>query len=194
MTDPPVFAYVEAVVFWAALIWAFVPEVRHSGLLAGRPENKQDAGTLLLINIASETALFLAFSVAFIPWLTIPFPRLALDLGTILLIAGSLLRRYCFRLLGSYFTPAVRVVSGQPVIEKGPYRWIRHPGYSAGFIMYLGIGLAFGSYLSLIIFGVMIWIVYSRRIKAEERALLDVIGEPYQQYMGRTKRFIPFVI
>ena len=147
-----------------------------------------------LINYASNIALVLAFGTSFIPWLAIPFPRLALYAGTGLLIAGSLLRRYCFRMLGKYFTAAVSVDVGQPVIDKGPYRWIRHPGYTAGFIMYIGIGLAFGSGLSLLIFFLMIWLVYSRRISAEEKALLEVIGEPYRQYMEHTKRFIPFVL
>jgi protein-S-isoprenylcysteine O-methyltransferase Ste14 len=35
--------------------------------------------------------------------------------------------------------------------------------------------------------------VYSRRVKAEEKALLDTIGEPYRAYMARTKRIIPFI-
>jgi protein-S-isoprenylcysteine O-methyltransferase Ste14 len=194
MYEPPVFAYAEAAIFWVAFIWAFLPEIRHSGILTVAPSNAQDAGTLLMINIASDIALFLAFAVAFFPGLVLPYPRLALYAGTALLVAGSLLRRYCFRTLGEYFTAAVTVRLGQPVIDRGPYRWIRHPGYTAGFIMYLGIGLAFGSYLSLMIFFLMIWIVYSRRIRLEEQALLEVIGEPYRRYMARTKRFIPFVV
>lgn len=194
MALPPVFTFTEAILFWIALIWAFMPEIHHSGVLAEASGNRQDAGTLGLINVASNIALIMALSVSFIPWLVILYPRLALYAGTILLIAGSLLRRYCFRVLGKYFTAAITVNAGQPVIDKGPYRWIRHPGYIAGFIMYLGIGLAFGSYLSLIIFFVMIWVVYSRRISAEEKALLEVIGEPYRQYMARIKKFIPFVV
>lgn len=194
MILPPVFAYNEALLFWAVFVWAFIPEIRHSGILAGDPSNRQDAGTLRLINIASDIALALSFAVSFIPWLTIPYPRLALYAGTVLLIAGSLLRRYCFRTLGKYFTATVCVKADQPVIDTGPYRWVRHPGYTAGFIMYLGIGLAFVSGLSLLIFLLMIWFVYSRRISAEEKALLEVIGEPYRIYMENTKRFIPFVV
>jgi protein-S-isoprenylcysteine O-methyltransferase Ste14 len=43
------------------------------------------------------------------------------------------------------------------------------------------------------IFALEIGVVYSRRISAEEKALLATLGEPYRAYMGRTKRFIPFV-
>jgi protein-S-isoprenylcysteine O-methyltransferase Ste14 len=193
MHEPPVFAFAEAALFWVALVWAFLPEIRHSGIVAGAPSNTQDAGTLRLINIGSDIALLLAFALSFLPWLVIPYPRIALYAGTGLLVAGSLLRRYCFRILGKYFTAAVTVSADQPVIDKGPYRWIRHPGYAAGFAMFLGIGLALGNWLSLIIFFLEICYVYSRRVQAEEKALLDTIGEPYHAYMVRTKRFIPFV-
>src|SRR5512136_447974 len=193
MHEPPVFVYDEAILFWIVFVWAFYPEILHSGIVAGAPTNRQDAGTLRLINVGSNIALLLAFVASFLPWLTLPYPRLALDAGIALLAAGSLLRRYCFRILGKYFTPAVTVRVGQPVIDRGPYRWIRHPGYTAGFIMFLGIGLALGNWLGLAIFFLEIGVVYSQRIKAEEKALLDTLGEPYRAYMARTKRFIPFV-
>jgi protein-S-isoprenylcysteine O-methyltransferase Ste14 len=193
MNEPPVFAFAEAALFWVALVWAFLPEIRHSGIVAGAPSSTQDAGTLRLINIGSDVALLLAFALSFLPWLVIPYPRIALYAGTGLLVAGSLLRRYCFRILGKYFTAAVTVSADQPVIDKGPYRWIRHPGYAAGLIMFLGIGLALGNWLSLIIFFIEICYVYGRRVKAEEKALLGTIGEPYRAYMARTKRFIPFI-
>ena len=193
MHEPPVFAYGEAIFFWIVLIWAFYPEILHSGIVAGARSNPQDVGTLRLINVGSNVALLLAFAASFLPWLILPYPRLALGAGIVLLAAGGMLRRLCFRILGEYFTAAVTVRAGQPVIDRGPYRWIRHPGYAAGSIMFLGIGLALGNWLGLAIFFLEIVVVYSQRVKAEEKALLDTLGEPYRAYMARTKRFIPFI-
>jgi len=193
MHEPPVFIYPEAILFWIVFIWSFYLEILHSGIVAGAPSNTQDAGTLRLINIGSDIALFLAFVASFLPWFVISNQRIALYAGTGLLVVGSLFRRYCIRILGKYFTAAVIVSADQPVIENGPYHWIRHPGYTAGFIMYFGIGLALGSWLSLVVFFLEVYFVYSRRVKAEEKALLDTIGEPYRAYMARTKRFIPFI-
>jgi protein-S-isoprenylcysteine O-methyltransferase Ste14 len=190
---PPVFAYDESIIFWIVYFWSFFLEILHSGIIAGDPLNKQDAGTMRLINIGSNISLILAFCLAFLPWFVIPYPRIALDTGTVLLIVGSLLRRYCFRILGEYFTAAVTVTADQPVITRGPYRWIRHPGYTAGFIMFIGIGLALGNWLSLSTLFIVLCFVYSRRIRAEEEALLSIIGEPYRAYMATTKRLIPLI-
>jgi len=52
--------------------------------------------------------------------------------------------------------------------------------------MFLGLGLALGNWLSLIIFLLEICYVYSRRVQAEEKALLGTLGEPYRAYMART--------
>jgi hypothetical protein len=48
-------------------------------------------------------------------------------------------------------------------------------------------------WLSLVILFLMSCYVYGRRVKAEEKALLGTIGEPYRAYMAQTKRFIPFI-
>jgi len=193
MHDPPIFTYPEAIIFWIVFIWIFSLEISHSGMVVGVPSKTQDAGTLRLINIGSSVALFLAFALSFQPWLAIPFSRVSLYIGTGLLIIGSVLRRYCIRILGKYFTEAVTVYPNQPIIQKGPYHWVRHPSYAAGFLLFFGIGFALGSWLSLAVFFLEICLVYSRRVKAEETALLSTLGEPYRAYMAHTKRFIPFI-
>jgi len=37
-------------------------------------------------------------------------------------------------------------------------------------------------------------IAYSYRISVEEQALVAALGEPYKQYMRRTRRIIPFLL
>jgi protein-S-isoprenylcysteine O-methyltransferase Ste14 len=193
MHVPPAFEYDEAILFWGVFVISFSLEIARSGVIAGCPANAQDRGTLRLINLGSDAALLLAFGVSFLPWFAIPLPRLALWIGTVLLVAGAVLRRWCIGILGRYFTAAVTVEPGQPVIQDGPYRLVRHPSYAAGFLMFLGIGIALGSWLAVLVFVVEIVVVYGHRVEAEETALLETIGEPYRSYMGRTKRFIPFV-
>jgi protein-S-isoprenylcysteine O-methyltransferase Ste14 len=85
------------------------------------------------------------------------------------------------------------VVDGQTVIQEGAYRWVRHPSYTGGMLMYLGTGLALTNWLSAVILTAMGAAGYAYRVHVEERALATTLGEQYQDYMRRTKRFLPFV-
>ena len=141
-------------------------------------------------------ALLIAFALAFVKSWAFP-ARLQVPLfavGISLILLGSLLRRYCFRTLGEYFTGDVRARSDQPVITTGPYRLVRHPSYTAGIMMFMGIGLALGSWLSAALVTVAAIATYTYRVTVEERALLDTIGEAYGAYMKDRKRFIPYIV
>ena len=147
-----------------------------------------------LIMLASWLAFPAAFAVA--PWSKFALLNhrvLWFGLGILILLAGSMLRRYCFRTLGRYFTGNVKVEADQPVIEDGLYRFVRHPSYTGGMLMYLGTGLALTNWLSVLILVVMGAATYAYRVRVEEQALGSSIGHPYLEYMRRTKRFIPFI-
>jgi protein-S-isoprenylcysteine O-methyltransferase Ste14 len=154
----------------------------------------QDAGTLRFIIFGQPAAMIAGFAASFSPWGNIPWQDTALIAGTCLLLGGGILRRICFRTLGKHFTGAVIVTPDQPVIDGGPYRLVRHPSYTAGIMMFFGIGIALGNWMSAVILFIIPCIVYTFRVKAEEKALLETIGEPYRTYMVRTKRFIPFLV
>ena len=190
----PVFQYPDGVVFWAVYLWVFAREFAVIRQARRSPAGAQDAGTLRLIMIGQNLALLAATAASFLPWLVIRQALAALIVGTCVLAAGGVARRVCFHMLGEHFTGAVIVRSDQPIIEHGPYRWVRHPSYTAGMLVFLGIGIALGSWLSVAILLVAPALIYLRRVRAEEHAFLETIGEPYRACMARTKRFIPFVV
>jgi protein-S-isoprenylcysteine O-methyltransferase Ste14 len=117
--------------------------------------------------------------------------RLWFSIGIGVLIAGRWLRRHCFRMLGESFTAIVVVKPRQPVVERGAYRWVRHPSYTAGMLMLAGSMLALANWMSVAVVLAGAILAYSYRVHVEERALLQTLGEPYRAYMQRTKRFIP---
>ena len=108
-------------------------------------------------------------------------------------MCGSLLRRHCWRVLGNHFTGDVKAFADQPVIDHGAYRWVRHPSYTGGILMYLGTGLALTNWLSTLIITAAGALGYIYRVRVEEQALQANLGGRYQEYMRRTKRFVPFV-
>lgn len=192
MTPLP-FVWPFALPFWTVHLWAFWPEF---GILrrARRSGNPQDDRSLQVIIIGMWLAFLAAFPLAWVPALQITDHRLAVFLGGVaLLVAGSLLRRHCWRMLGASFTGDVRAQADQEVVTRGAYAILRHPSYTAGIMMNTGVGLALGSWASALILPGVSFAVYAYRMSVEERALLAAIGEPYDRFLRTRKRLIPFV-
>jgi protein-S-isoprenylcysteine O-methyltransferase Ste14 len=131
---------------------------------------------------------------ALLPAAAIPWHRTALFLiGVCLILLGVALRWYSIWTLGGYFTRDVAVSTDQKVVQIGPYRFIRHPAYSGTLLTMAGVGLAMTNWASLIILLVCVVTGHLYRVRVEERALIQTIGQPYLEYMHRTRRFIPLV-
>jgi len=64
-------------------------------------------------------------------------------------VAGWVLALWAMR-VNRFFSSVARIQSdrGQHVITSGPYAFIRHPGYLAGFAMMVASGLSLGSWLA----------------------------------------------
>lgn len=189
-----VFTWPYALLFWAAVFWAFAPEFR----IIARPQEPldapADANSKRLIMVAQPLAMIVAFAVAgAVPAAAMPNPVPLFWVGLCTLVAGSLLRRHCRRMLGENFTGAVIVKPGQQVVERGAYAYVRHPSYTAGAMLFCGMGFALANWISLLTVLASVAAVYAYRVRVEEAALLRVIGEPYERYMTRTKRFVPFL-
>ena len=111
----------------------------------------------------------------------------------VLLWCGVALRLWSFRTLGRYFTFTVQTSADQPVITDGPYRVVRHPSYAGILLAVMGIGLFIGNWLSFAILTAFVTCGVVFRIRVEERALLQELGEPYRAYAAAHKRLVPFV-
>lgn len=196
MTTPLPYTWPYALVFWPVYVWAFFPEfrlIRRSPVTGRAPV--EDRGSLRVLVYAVGFAIAAAFFLASaVPVGLIRTHRVFwFFLGVASLLAGSLLRRHCFRVLGAFFTGAVTVQADHRVIDGGAYRWVRHPSYSAALLLLSGIGLALGTWLGLAVLLISGLAAYTYRARVEERALLVSLGEPYRNFMASRRRFIPFV-
>jgi len=113
--------------------------------------------------------------------------------GLALIAVGIVIRQWSVTVLGSSFTTDVRVRPEQTVVERGPYRWVRHPSYTGLILIFLGIGLALGNWAALAVVVVVPTAGIVIRIGVEERALLDGLGEPYQRFAAGRPRLFPGV-
>ncbi len=78
-------------------------------------------------------------------------------------------------------------------MERGPYRWIRHPSYLGSLVANIGIGMTLTHWLAIFLPALCLGVAYAYRIPIEEQALREGLGAPYREYMRRTWRLVPFV-
>ena len=193
---PLPFTWPALIPFWLAFYWtsiAELPFIRRDRVTAAA---RSDRWSLRVILVAGSIAMFLAFffSTAFRQF-SVVAARIPLYItGIAGIVAAGWLRRHCFRMLGASFTYDVRVHAGQVVVERGAYRFVRHPPYTAGMLLFGGIGAALTNWLSLAISIVLPAFAYAYRIRVEEEALVSTLGSPYVDYMRRTRRLVPFLI
>lgn len=77
------------------------------------------------------------------------------------------------------------------LITSGPYRWIRHPMYSALLLLVLALVLQSGHWLCALL-ALLLWGVLNAKSRMEERYLAER-WPAYEIYMGQTWRFIPWL-
>jgi protein-S-isoprenylcysteine O-methyltransferase Ste14 len=111
--------------------------------------------------------------------------------GLTLIILGLTVRWIAIYTLKRYFTVDVAIFEDHKIIERGLYKFIRHPAYAGSLISFFGLGWALGNWVSFIIIFFPILFAFIRRINIEERALVSSVGEEYKEYMRKTKRLIP---
>jgi protein-S-isoprenylcysteine O-methyltransferase Ste14 len=177
------------------LLWVALETISSRTKRSGDRSRVSDRGSFSLILILLWVALGADFALSFLlPQANILWNRTAIFyLGISLMLAGMAFRFYAMSVLGRFFTYDVAVHVGQTVVEAGPYRYIRHPSYTGGLITLAGLGLALGNWAGLLALLACTGAGYSYRIFVEEEALLAALGEPYREYMRRTRRLIPFV-
>jgi len=111
----------------------------------------------------------------------------------VLVVGGFTFMFWSYSFLGRYISSYVHVYPDHHVIEDGPHRYVRHPGYLGQIVAFIGLGLALQSWVALLaILIVAVWRI-AYRIRIEEEFLSSELGDAYVDYMRRTKGLIPFV-
>jgi protein-S-isoprenylcysteine O-methyltransferase Ste14 len=113
--------------------------------------------------------------------------------GLVLMAVGIGLRQWAILTLGRFFTVDVRLHTGQTVVERGPYRWVRHPAYGGLIVFFVGLGLALDNWASVAVLALVPTAGLLVRIRSEERALSAFLGESYRRYAATHRRLFPGV-
>ena len=95
--------------------------------------------------------------------------------------------------LGRNWSGVVTLKEGHELIERGPYRFVRHPIYTGILTMFFATALALGhlaGFAATLLMFASFWI----KLRDEEKLMLQQFPGQYAAYRQRTRRIIPFVL
>ena len=129
------------------------------------------------------------------PLSSILIPRTAESawIGAILCSCGLTLAIWARLILGRNWSGAVTLKEEHELVQRGPYRFVRHPIYTGLLSMFLGTAVAFGhlaAFITLPLVFVSFWI----KLSQEERLMLKQFPGEYPDYQRRVKSIIPFLL
>jgi protein-S-isoprenylcysteine O-methyltransferase Ste14 len=148
---------------------------------------------------AVHTRLFMAAILLFflsVPGLNaqvLPSGRWTVIAGAAIQALGLWLAIRARKTLGKHWSGELTVKEEHEIVKTGPYRLIRHPIYTGILGMGLGTAMISNSAHALIGFAVMSF-AYWRKIRMEERWLLDAFGGGYAEYRRGTWALVPGIL
>jgi protein-S-isoprenylcysteine O-methyltransferase Ste14 len=162
---------------------------------------KQDRGTLsvlwLVIIISIAAGMFIAGSTSLragvVGLFDLPRSNWISVFAVGVFAAGLIFRWWAIVTLGRFFTVDVTIEKDHELVERGPFRFVRHPSYTGVLFAFVGWALTLRNWAAILVVLVPIFIAFVRRMNVEEEALQGALGERYRAYMNRTKRLVPFI-
>ncbi len=168
-----------------------------SKVLSERERTQETGRRWRLVPIALAALVNIVFGVAFIvaprawAWSYVRYPLWMRALGTVVLGAGVALLWWSHAHLGKSFHSLVVRKEEQVLVESGPYRWVRHPIYTAYLFSYIGTGLVASSWVLTFVSGALFALGAALRIPEEEAVMVAQFGDAYRALMARTGRLLP---
>jgi protein-S-isoprenylcysteine O-methyltransferase Ste14 len=158
--------------------------------------DKPDLGALSKIASLIAVPAFLAtliylFFPQWLIWSEIDLSSGIRWLGVIAAAAGFGLLQWSQSSLGQNWSDDPVLIQDHRLVTNGPYRWVRHPLYSAFLLIFASLTLISASWLIGLLWLAMTALDILARVSTEESLMQQQFGGEYQSYMQKTGRFFP---
>jgi protein-S-isoprenylcysteine O-methyltransferase Ste14 len=121
----------------------------------------------------------------------VPLPELLRVIGVVLNVGSLVLWVAAHRALGRNWSGTLELAAGHALVTVGPYRYVRHPMYSALFLMAGSSALATANALIGAACLVTVTAMYLLRVRDEEAMMRRQFHAEYDDYAARTGRLVP---
>jgi|HubBroStandDraft_4_1064222.scaffolds.fasta_scaffold95231_3 protein-S-isoprenylcysteine O-methyltransferase Ste14 len=115
------------------------------------------------------------------------------DCAVLLIVLGLAFSIWARVALGTNWSGVVTLKVDHQLVDRGPYRLIRHPIYTGVLIALLGSGLAAGQVRGLMAFLIALVALWLKS-RVEERWMLREFGDRYAAYRRTTWALLPYLL
>jgi protein-S-isoprenylcysteine O-methyltransferase Ste14 len=194
MNNESIYQIVAIVLFLATLSISIY--YRSRAARSGEKVSPLEEGALILtLRRIFGLALWLAIfayliNPSWMSWASLPLSSWLRWSGAAIMALCVPLFYWLFSSLGKNITPTVAIRKEHTLVTSGPYRWVRHPLYSVGFLAFSAFSLLAANWFIFALLA-LAFIVLMRRTPIEEKRLIEHFGDAYREYMQRTGRYLP---
>lgn len=123
-------------------------------------------------------------------WSQLDMPSVLRWVGVALGFACLPLTYWLFGSIGTNITQTVETRANHELVTTGPYRYLRHPLYSVGMLMFFSFALIAGNWFIALATSI-VFLMLLVRLPKEEAKLIERFGDEYRLYMENTGRLLP---
>ena len=162
----------------------------------GEKLDRRQEGAFILVTLRPLGLLMMAGLVAYVinpasmAWSSVDLPPWMRWTGAGLGAVAGLFLFWTLHNLGGNLTDTVATRKAHTLVTTGPYRWIRHPFYTAVALAVLANGLVAANWF-LLLTGGLVFVLLAIRSRREEANLVVRFGDRYRDYRRSTGRFLP---
>ena len=126
-------------------------------------------------------------------WAMVPLAPWLRLIGALLAILALIWFIWIHRSLGNNLSVRLRIKESHKLVTDGPYRWVRHPMYSAFYLLHFAVFFLTANWFIGVTWLAGLSVIILLRVKREESMLLAKFGDEYVSYIECTGRFIPII-
>jgi protein-S-isoprenylcysteine O-methyltransferase Ste14 len=156
-------------------------------------EEKRRYAIWLSVFICYEVATFFLYILfpGTLDWAALSLPPWLRLTGAGLGVVALIWFIWIHRTLGNNLSVRIRIKESQYLVTDGPYRWVRHPMYTAFYLLHVAALLLTANWFIGATWLAGLTAIIALRVSREEAMLLARFGDAYSSYAEHTGRFLP---
>lgn len=172
-------------VFWLASAWSTKATARRES-----PLSRLAHGVPLLLGAWLLMAPVLPPPLRPLQAQVVPWSMALYGAGVAVLAAGLAFSVWARLHLGRNWSGTVTVKRDHELVQSGPYAWVRHPIYTGLLGGFVGTAMLLDQWRGVVALAIMLAAIW-RKLRLEERFMLDTFGADYAAYRSRVRALIP---